>query len=112
MLELSSMLMLDALATDLTALRLLDAVFGGTSAVAPLFAGLIARLNQQRGRALGFINPELYANYQHDSCPISLHDISEGNNITLANNLGYQACQGWDACTGLGVPRYNPKKQK
>ncbi len=38
-----------------------QAVFGGTSAVAPLWAGLIARLNEGRARPLGFANPALYA---------------------------------------------------
>ncbi len=33
---------------------------GGTSAVAPLWAGLIARVNQQVGKPVGFINPLLY----------------------------------------------------
>jgi kumamolisin len=67
-------------------------VFGGTSAVAPLWAGLIARLNQLRGKPLGFINPTLYAN------PSALRDITSGN------NGAYSARAGWDACTGLGSP--------
>jgi kumamolisin len=67
-------------------------VFGGTSAVAPLWAGLIARLNQLRGKPLGFINPTLYAN------PSALRDITSGN------NGAYSAHAGWDACTGLGSP--------
>jgi kumamolisin len=67
-------------------------VFGGTSAVAPLWAGLIARLNQLRGKPLGFINPTLYAN------PSALRDITSGN------NGAYSARAGWDACSGLGSP--------
>lgn len=39
-------------------------VVGGTSAVAPLWAGLIARVNQQLGRRVGFVNPALYAAQQ------------------------------------------------
>ena len=39
------------------------AVFGGTSAVAPLWAGLIALINEQRGSAVGYLNPILYQNY-------------------------------------------------
>jgi kumamolisin len=67
-------------------------VFGGTSAVAPLWAGLIARLNELNGKPLGFINPALYAN------PSALRDITSGT------NGAYTAGAGWDACTGLGSP--------
>ncbi len=35
-------------------------VTGGTSAVAPLWAGLIANINQKLGHSVGFINPVLY----------------------------------------------------
>ncbi len=69
-----------------------DTVIGGTSAVAPLWAGLIARINATRGAPVGFINPLLYAN------PGALNDITSGNNGTFA------AASGWDATTGLGSP--------
>ncbi len=69
-----------------------DTVIGGTSAVAPLWAGLIARLNATRRTPLGFINPLLYAN------GAALHDITSGNNGS------YAAAPGWDACTGMGSP--------
>ncbi|MBO0738643.1 MAG: S8/S53 family peptidase [Alphaproteobacteria bacterium] len=69
-----------------------DAVIGGTSAVAPLWAGLIARINAANGRPVGFVNPILYAS------PAALHDIMRGNNGDFAATLG------WDACTGLGSP--------
>jgi kumamolisin len=69
-----------------------DTVIGGTSAVAPLWAGLIARINSGRSRAAGFVNPHLYKN------PAALHDITRGN------NGGFRAANGWDACTGLGSP--------
>ena len=72
-------------------------VIGGTSAVAPLMAGLIARINEQQGNDAGFINPSLYAD--HSGC----RDITKGNNITTSTNLGYKAGRGWDACTGWGV---------
>jgi kumamolisin len=68
------------------------AVVGGTSAVAPLFAGLIARINAGRARPVGFLQPKLYSN------PDAFHDITQGNNGTFA------AARGWDACTGLGSP--------
>jgi kumamolisin len=76
-------------------------VVGGTSAVAPLIAGLIALANQKLKRKVGFIQPKIYAS----SSPV-FKDITEGNNIT-AKNGGYTAGPGWDACTGLGVPLGN-----
>jgi kumamolisin len=70
-----------------------NTVIGGTSAVAPLWAGLIALLNQQIGKAVGFVQPALYQIGES-----AFHDITKGNND------GYQAGKGWDACTGLGTP--------
>lgn len=67
-------------------------IVGGTSAVAPLWAGLIALINQQRGSAAGFINPTLYGN------AAAFRDITSGN------NGAFKAGPGWDACTGLGSP--------
>jgi kumamolisin len=72
-----------------------SAVFGGTSAVAPLMAGLIARLNQQAGKAVGFLNPMLY---QQAEAAGVFHDVTQGSNGS------YSASAGWDACTGLGSP--------
>jgi kumamolisin len=72
-------------------------VIGGTSAVAPLMAGLIALVNQQNGKPAGYINPVIYAD------PGLCRDIVTGDNITTTTNLGYQAGPGWDACSGLGV---------
>jgi kumamolisin len=69
-----------------------DTVIGGTSAVAPLWAGLVALLNQLKGRPVGYLNPKLY------SGAAAFHDIAEGN------NNGFTAAPGWDACTGLGSP--------
>ena len=70
-------------------------VIGGTSAVAPLWAGLLALCNQQLGKPVGFLNALLYTDA---AARASLHDITSGN------NGGYQAAVGWDACTGLGSP--------
>ncbi len=71
-----------------------SAVYGGTSAVAPLWAGLLALVNQQIGKSVGFLNPSLYQLPQTSA----FHDITQGNNGS------YSAGQGWDACTGLGSP--------
>jgi kumamolisin len=68
-------------------------VIGGTSAVAPLWAGLVALINQSKGRPCGLINPILYAN------PTALTNIVHGNND------GFVATTGWNACAGLGSPR-------
>jgi kumamolisin len=69
-------------------------VIGGTSAVAPLWAGLIALSNQQNGTSAGFIQPQIYA----AKAASAFHDIVSGN------NGAFSAGPGWDACTGLGSP--------
>ena len=71
-----------------------SSVFGGTSAVAPLWAALIALMNQQLGKPVGFLNTALYA----AAAKKTLHDITSGN------NGAYKAGPAWDACTGLGSP--------
>ncbi len=76
-------------------------VVGGTSAVAPLWASLVALLNQSHGRALGFFLAALYAD------PSGLKDITTGNNKPTGSEVGYDAGPGWDACTGLGRPDGN-----
>ncbi len=82
-----------------------DPVFGGTSAVAPLWAGLIALLNQRRKaegkQHIGYLNPVLYLNYQ------DLRRANALKDIVLGNNGGYSAGPDWDACTGLGTPDGN-----
>jgi kumamolisin len=70
-------------------------VIGGTSAVAPLWAGLVVLVNQSIGQPAGFINPLLY---QKAAAPGDCRDITSGN------NGAYSAAIGWDACTGLGSP--------
>lgn len=75
-----------------------NVVVGGTSAVAPLWAALIALINQKLGKPVGFVHTKLYA-----AGSASFHDISNGNNDD--GGLGqYSAKSGWDACTGLGSP--------
>ena len=76
-------------------------VVGGTSAVAPLWAGLTARINQQLGQPAGFINTLLYA---QEPGAGALNDITSGNNDITGQIGGYQAGPGWDACTGWGSP--------
>ena len=81
-------------------------VVGGTSAVAPLYAGLIAQLNQTLGRPVGALLPVLYGIPAADRANV-LRDITTGNNSVPASQFGpatagYSAAAGWDACTGLG----------
>ena len=71
------------------------AVFGGTSAVAPLWAGLVARINQKAGKPIGFLNPLIYRQGVEAS---GFHDVAKGN------NGAFIAAKGWDPCTGLGTP--------
>ena len=69
-------------------------VIGGTSAVAPLWAGLLAVANRQLGTQVGFIQPAIYA----AKAPGAFNDITQGN------NGAFSAGPGWDACSGLGSP--------
>jgi kumamolisin len=71
---------------------------GGTSAVAPLWAGLIARLAQATGKRFGLLQPMLYAGVAPGVAQPGFNDIVKGD------NGAYKAGPGWDACTGLGSP--------
>jgi len=66
--------------------------WGGTSAVAPLYAGLVALLNATLGQPVGYLNYNLYT----FAGPYVYRDIVSGNNGL------YSAKPGWDACTGFG----------
>ena len=70
-------------------------VMGGTSAVAPLWSGLIALLNQKLGKPLGFWQPTLYVLPQ---------TARAFNDIVTGSNGAFAAGPGWDAATGLGSP--------
>jgi kumamolisin len=70
------------------------AVIGGTSAVAPLWAGLTTLINASLGQPVGFLNPLIYST----NVAATFQDITQGNND------GYKAAKGWDPCTGLGTP--------
>jgi kumamolisin len=68
-------------------------VICGTSAVAPLWAALIARLNQRLGVRIGYFTPFLYT------------EAAEAfRDVVLGGNGGYLARVGWDPCTGWGSP--------
>ena len=78
------------------------AVCGGTSAVSPLWAGLIARLIEIHGGTLPLngssLNTILYNN------PQAFNDITLGPPTTVIIDIGYGPTVGWDGVTGLGTP--------
>ncbi|PKK52803.1 hypothetical protein CI102_2713 [Trichoderma harzianum] len=80
----------------------------GTSASAPVFAGLITRINSFRLNAgkkpVGFINPMLY---QH---PEAFNDITTGHSSGCSTD-GFSAVEGWDPITGMGTPNYPKLKE-
>jgi kumamolisin len=71
---------------------------GGTSAVAPLWAGLIARLAQATGTRFGLLQPLIYKGVTPGVAAAGFNDVVKGS------NGAYKAGPGWDACTGLGSP--------
>lgn len=71
-----------------------ELAMGGTSAIAPMWAALTARINQGLGAPIGFFSPILYRR----------SDEQLFVDVTTGNNGRFQAGAGWDPCTGLGVP--------
>lgn len=78
----------------------MEGASGGTSAVAPLMASLIALLNQAKKKNVGFLNTFLYQN----AVKGVVKDVTKGTNAIKNTVKGYSAKKGWDACTGLGTP--------
>jgi Pro-kumamolisin, activation domain/Immunoglobulin I-set domain/Carbohydrate binding domain/Viral BACON domain len=82
---------------------------GGTSCAAPLWAGLMALVNQQAVAAgkpvVGFINPAIYEIANESISSISFNDITTGNNAWPASAAAFSAVTGYDLCTGLGTPK-------
>jgi kumamolisin len=74
-------------------------VGAGTSAAAPVWAGLVARINQGCGTSVGLLTPFIYGRYDQLQEANALVPITRGNNGT------YRARKGWSCCTGLGTPR-------
>ena len=74
-------------------------VIGGTSAVAPLWAGLIAVANAQNGTTAGFLQPSIYT----AKGKAAFNDVTSGTNYS-GTPVGFSAGPGWDPCTGLGSP--------
>ncbi len=98
----------------------------GTSCASPIFASVVALLNDQliaAGKSpLGFLNPFLYAN------PSAFNDITSGELYFFSRALivdadidpkgdnpgcstnGFKAAKGWDPVTGLGTPKFSALK--
>jgi kumamolisin len=83
-------------------------VSGGTSAAAPLWAALIARINASLGggASVGYLTPLLYQPVGSGPSlgSTGCRDITSGDNST-ASIGGYTAGPGYDAVTGWGVPQ-------
>jgi subtilase family serine protease len=91
-------------------------VAGGTSFAAPIFAGMLAIINQQKGytSGQGLINPKLYTLAANSTTYASaFHDTTSGNNNCLAgitycaNTNGFSTTAGYDEVTGLGSVEVN-----
>ena len=86
-------------------LRGKETLLDGTSAASPVFASVIALLNDRlaaRGKKpLGFLNPFLYS----DVGMAALNDVSSGSNPGCGTS-GFPAKKGWDPVTGLGTPDF------
>ena len=76
---------------------------GGTSAVAPLYAGLVAIMNAKLGQSVGYLNPTLYALAADPGVSGVFRDINDGVSNGINGAAGYRSGKGWDPCTGLGV---------
>ncbi|MGZ3530908.1 MAG: S53 family peptidase [Vulcanimicrobiaceae bacterium] len=72
----------------------MELAMGGTSAIAPMWSALTARINQRLGVPIGFFSPILYQR--------SVEQLF--GDVTTGSNGRFQAGAGWNPCTGLGVP--------
>jgi kumamolisin len=75
-----------------------NSVVGGTSAVAPLWAGLIALFNQALAKPVGYLNPILYNTIA--GSPGTFHAITSGNNGAYQSGPGWTPCAGWGSQDG------------
>lgn len=87
-------------------------VVGGTSVSVPLFAGVLALLEQKLGTRVGNVNPVLYGFANSTYAATVFHDITSGNNnssciqgsldCSSGTSIGYSAGSGYDLTTGWG----------
>jgi subtilase family serine protease len=98
--------------TETSPSRAASDIFGGTSASAPLWAGVMALVNQEAvslGRGpVGLANPSLY-NLASDATTYAndFHDVTTGNNNYWHTSSTYPAASGFDLASGLGSPKCN-----
>lgn len=82
-------------------------LISGTSASTPLFASIVALLNDARMAknkpALGFLNPVLYKRLGRTK---GFHDVVSGSAQGCGDKLGFEATKGWDPVTGWGTPYF------
>ena len=78
-------------------------IFGGTSASAPQWAGIVALASQKANQPLGFLNESLYKLGKKGLLAPVLNDITQGDN-SIDGVPGYAATVGWDFATGWGTP--------
>jgi len=81
----------------------------GTSCAAPLWAGLMALVNQREAAlgqpAAGFINPAIYEIANESTYSSAFFDITTGSNTWPGSPNAFYAVPGYDLCTGLGTPK-------
>jgi hypothetical protein len=77
--------------------------YPGTSEAAPLYAGLMALINNRLGQPVGYLNPTLYALATDPGVTGLIRDMNDGTSNAQNGAPGYTSGPGWDACTGWGV---------
>jgi hypothetical protein len=86
-------------------------VAGGTSFATPIFAGMVALLNQKANyvTGAGLVNPTLYTLASNSATyAAAFHDVTTGSNDCMAGSTycsgtaGFSAATGYDEVTGLG----------
>jgi kumamolisin len=91
----------------------------GTSAVVPLWAALVARINQSLGGRVGHLNPFLYhfAETHEPGQPAATSSVQISASaaprrtfqpVTKGNNGVYKARPGWNPCAGHGTLHGEP----
>jgi len=88
----------------------------GTSVATPIWAGIVADLNQAAGRPIGFLNDKLYILSELGLLRDVFHDVTVGNNSIIGfegvpDVVGYNAGKGWDPVTGWGTPKLDDLAQ-
>ncbi|HEX5174520.1 MAG TPA: protease pro-enzyme activation domain-containing protein [Gaiellaceae bacterium] len=87
---------------------------GGTSSAAPMWAGMLADVNESptcqannvTKNGVGFVDPLLYSVASNPTAyAASFNDVTVGNNDPYGDSKLFQATTGYDMASGLGTPR-------